>query len=86
MALPMLPPISDRRLAMTRDALRGCSRDAAILELDHEWRALDERRTMRAHRRLVRATPQCGGCYRFLRNPAHECPACGYLDGRGYPG
>lgn len=55
-----------------------------MAELDEMWNEIEERRAMRQHRRLVRATPQCGACRRFLRNPAHECPGCGYLDGRGY--
>lgn len=84
--IPILARVSADDVVRAQRAFASTSIDDALAELNADWQALEVRRANREHRRLVRATPQCGGCRRFLRNAAHECPSCGYLDGRGYSG
>lgn len=81
-ALPEFAQTSRSRVELVRELLRrhGKAEALADMEVDAQQRAV--RRALREHRRMVRATPQCGGCRRFVRNPNLPCPNCGMAGGR----
>jgi hypothetical protein len=82
----VLSPISPSSVVAARRALSRVTPEAAIDEL-HKLAAQSEVRTVLRERRGVggpRRGFQCGGCRRLLSNRRHECPSCGFQEGRGY--
>jgi bacterioferritin-associated ferredoxin len=64
-------------LERARRAIRNASIEDAIAELNADWAKIEHARALRAVRRNVGRTHQCGGCQRFLRAVNERC-SCGF--------